>query len=150
MYLDADLSTHPRYIKPAIEKIVEGYDIVIGSRWKKEAKVDRGLKRKFFSWGYNLFINILFNTGIKDHQCGFKVFNLNTCADVLISAQDDKWFWDTEVLIRAKWRGLKVYEMPVEWKESKRNSKVNVLKDTFEMGISAIRFRLKTLKGGEY
>jgi len=149
VYLDADLSIHPKYIANALQKIKDGYDIVIGSRWKKGARVKRGIKRKIFSLGYNTLINLFFNTGILDHQCGFKVFNLHTCREILLSSKDDRWFWDTEVIIRAKWRGLQIFEMPVEWIESKRDSKVNIFKDTREMLLSAVKFRVETLLGGD-
>ena len=128
---------------PAIRKILDGYDIVIGSRWAKDSKVIRSATRKLLSLGYNVIMNTLFLTGIRDHQCGFKAFNLETTRDILLSTIDNKWFWDTEVLVRAKRAGLKIYEMPVEWIESPRDSKVSVWRDTTEMLMSAIKFRIK-------
>lgn len=143
-YLDTDLSTPPDFIIPAVEKILnEKYDIVIGSRRLKDSVSKRGFKRRIFSWGYNNLINILFRTGIRDHQCGFKFFRVKTTWDVLLNAEDNRWFWDTEVLIRAKRKGLKIYEMPVIWTESSRDSKVSVWKDTMDMLKSAVKLRVK-------
>lgn len=143
-YLDTDLSTRPKFIIPALEKIIQDkYDIVIGSRRLKASTAKRGTKRRIFSWGYNTLINVLFQTGIHDHQCGFKFFKFDTTKEILLSAEDNKWFWDTEVLVRAKRKGLQIYEMPIEWFESHRDSKVSVWRDTKDMLISAFKLKMK-------
>ncbi|CAD5244041.1 glycosyltransferase [Thermococcus camini] len=142
IHLDVDLSVPPEYIPLAVKHITEtGCDSVICSRLRPGSTVNRSLYRQILSIGYNLLVNVLFRTGITDHQCGFKAFNLETTRDSLLEAQDSGWFWDTEILVRLKRKGLKVCELPVVWNESERDSRLNLKRDIIEMFISLLRFR---------
>jgi len=147
VHIDADLSVSPRYIPLFVKKILAGkHDIVICSRLKSGAKVKRRVYRTFLTVGYNAIINMLFKDGIRDHQCGFKAFNLEKTRDIILNTIDSGWFWDTEVLVRAKRAGLNIYEMPVEWIESFRDSKVNIWKDATKMLLSALKLRIRLWK----
>ncbi|WP_167773475.1 glycosyltransferase [Thermococcus sp. MV11] len=147
VHLDVDLSVSPEYIPIAIKLIIDtGCDSVICSRFLPDSVVKRSLHRQILSVGYNLLVNALFHTRITDHQCGFKAFNLGTTRDSLLEAQNSGWFWDTEILIRLKRKGLKVCELPVVWNESERDSRLNLKRDIIEMFISLIRFRFGTPK----
>ena len=121
-FIDADLSCNPSYLLGAIELLREkSADIVIGSRYIKGAEVKRRFLRRFFSFFYNKTLQILFESTIKDHQCGLKVFRRSTTLPIIACmGYDDKyirgWFWDAEFLIRAQKAGLKIIEMPVKWR----------------------------------
>ncbi|MFB6108635.1 MAG: flippase-like domain-containing protein, partial [Haloplanus sp.] len=52
--------------------------------------------------------------------------------------EDDHWFWDTELLVRAQRSGLRVAEFPVEW-EPKGDTKVDLVRDVFGMGSQILR-----------
>ena len=138
IYMDADLATELPHIKDMLE---QNYDIVTGSRLLPGSVVtNRSAIREFFSKSYNLLIRLLFNSKIKDHQCGFKAFK-RTVIPLLETVQDHHWFWDTELLIRAQKQGLSVKEIPVKWADRK-NSKVKLHTDIIYMGLAAIRLRL--------
>jgi len=123
-FIDADFSCDISYLLKAIEILKEKpLDIVTGSRYIKGAKVKRRLVRRILSFFYNLTIRVLFKSGIKDHQCGLKVFRRSTAMPIIDKmGYDDEfirgWFWDAEFLIRAQREKLKIMEMPVEWHES--------------------------------
>ena len=53
-----------------------------------------------------------------------------------------RWFFDTELLVRAQRKGLKIAEIPIEWKEAS-NSKFRLLGDAFQMARSLASFKLK-------
>ena len=148
IFIDVDLATDLKHLKELIEQINNGYDIVIGSRRIKGAKVERELKRKITSFCYNSLIRCLFRDGIKDHQCGFKAFKREALKKIIDEVEDNKWFWDTEVLVRAKKKGLKIKEIPVGWKEPKKSaeSRVNILADSKEMFFSALKLKIKLFK----
>ena len=59
----------------------------------------------------------------------------------LDDVKDTHWFWDTEILVKAQRRGLKVYEFPVIWRESSRPSNVKLLKDIKDMGSKIIKLK---------
>jgi hypothetical protein len=52
-----------------------------------------------------------------DAQCGFKAMTRKVAQDLLPHIQDNKWFFDSELLLRAEQQGYKIWEVPVEWIE---------------------------------
>ena len=141
-YMDADLATDLSEIEKILEMIDKGYDIVTGSRLLKGSRVvGRSFLRTFFSRSYNLLLRFLFNSKIHDHQCGFKAFRKKTVLPLLDEVDDSHWFWDSELLVKAQKKGLRVAEVPVRWVE-KGNSRVRLSTDIIYMGLAAIRLRL--------
>ncbi len=41
-------------------------------------------------------------------------------------AQNDGWFFSTELLTVAEWQKLKLYELPVKWTDDVSSSKVKI------------------------
>ncbi|MFH0737512.1 MAG: glycosyltransferase [Candidatus Micrarchaeota archaeon] len=142
VYMDADLATDLFYLSKIISPIKAGADIATGSRLMVGSKVTgRGFIRDISSKGYNLMLRLLFKTSIKDHQCGFKAFRRSSVLPLLKEVQNPHWFWDSELLIRAQAKGLKVAEVPIVW-GGRAQSRVNLISDIPEMGFAAIRLRL--------
>ena len=139
-YMDVDLSTETSSLRTLIDSIREGWDICTGSRMLSESIVKRSRTRNLSSWAYNSLIRLLFNTGVHDHQCGFKAFNYRSLFAILSDVEDTHWFWDTEVLAIASCRGYRIREIPVTWVED-RGTTVNLLNDSVKMGLKA--FALK-------
>jgi hypothetical protein len=42
-------------------------------------------------------------------------------------AQNDGWFFSTELLTTAEWLNYKIYELPVKWTDDVSSSKVKIL-----------------------
>lgn len=141
IYMDADLSTDLGMLGPVVEEIAKGADICTGSRLLADSKViGRNSLRESLSRLYNLFLRLLFKTSVKDHQCGFKAFNRDKVLPLLDDVSDRHWFWDTELLIKAQDRGLRVTEVPVTWEDRKKSS-VEPLVDVPYMLISMLKLR---------
>ena len=142
IYMDADMATDLAYLPELVAAVDGGADIATGSRLLPGSKVSgRSALREIASRAYNLLLRLLFNTGIKDHQCGFKAFRRSSVLPLLDMVRDRHWFWDSELLIRARRRGLRVAEMPVAWRDRKE-SRVRLHSDIITMGMAAIRLRL--------
>jgi len=146
VYMDVDLSTETSFLKPLIDSIRKGWDLCTGSRMLPESVVTRSTTRGFSSKTYNTLIRFLFDTGLQDHQCGFKAFNRRSIFEVLEYVQDSHWFWDTEVLAVASHQGYRICEIPVNWFED-RSTTVNLLSDSMRMGFKAFSlwWRLRRL-----
>ena len=70
------------------------------------------------SKGYNYLVRLFFNTNIRDFQCGFKALDKKAVKGIVPKAKNNKWFFDTEILLLAEQSGkYKVKEIPVRWKE---------------------------------
>ena len=133
VYMDLDLATDLKYLKPLIDAITfEGYDFSTGSRMLPESKVERSLSRSISSKTYNFLVRHMLGSNLKDHQCGFKAFKRDPVLALLDEVEAPHWFWDTEIMVRAHRRGYKIKEIAVEWK-SGRDTKVNLLKDSWDM-----------------
>ena len=139
VYMDLDLATDLKYLKPLIEAIsVEGYDFATGSRMMPESKVERTFRRSLVSKIYNFMVRKILGSKLRDHQCGFKAFRRESALKIIEQVEDHHWFWDTELLVRAQRNGYKIKEIPVEW-TSGRNTKVNLLKDSYQMGTKVLK-----------
>lgn len=142
IFMDADLASHPNHIKELIRLLEKDAAIVIGSRYIKGAKTMRAPLRYLASKSFNFLVNFTLNSKLSDHQCGFKAFKKNLVIPVINEVENEKWFWDTEFLVRAQRKGLNVIEVPIEWKEA-RDSKFNLIHDTIHMTHRLIHFKLK-------
>jgi uncharacterized protein (TIRG00374 family) len=83
-------------------------------------------------------VRTFLRSNLQDHQCGFKAFDREALDVLLPAVQDEHWFWDTEVLVKAQRRGYRVKEFPVDW-TPKGDSKVDLIRDVFGMGSQILR-----------
>jgi hypothetical protein len=62
-------------------------------------------------------------------MCGFKWLKRQHLPTLMEGgAVSNGWFFSTELLSVAEWKGLKMYELPVLWTDDAANSKVNIPK----------------------
>ena len=102
-----------RHLEELVESVRSGeYDMATGSRWLPDSEADRPAKRGVPSLGYNRLVGLFLRSDVRDHQCGFKAFDRDVLFDVLADVEDEHWFWDTEVLVRAQRAGYRVREFP--------------------------------------
>jgi glycosyltransferase involved in cell wall biosynthesis len=131
-YYDVDLATDMSCLAELIQSIRDGYDLATGSRLLPQSRVTRSSTREIPSRVFNGMVRVVLGSTLQDHQCGFKSFRRENVLPLLRSVQATHWFWDTEVLVRAQKKGLRVREFPVQWREG-RGTTVR-LKDIFSMG----------------
>ncbi|MGD6852634.1 MAG: dolichyl-phosphate beta-glucosyltransferase [Candidatus Bathyarchaeia archaeon] len=133
VYMDLDLATDLKYLKPLVESIsLEGYDFAMGSRMMPKSKAERTFSRGFSSKTYNFLVRHMLGSKLYDHQCGFKAFKRESLLNLLGEVKATHWFWDTEVMVRGYSHDLKIAEIPVEWKSGK-DTKVHLAKDSWNM-----------------
>ena len=137
-FMDIDLSTDIRHLGKMLE-CLEGHSIVIGSRMMHGSRSRRRLSRHLFSLSYNSLIRLLFRSGIRDHQCGFKGFRREAILALAGQARNNRWFFDTELLVIARRAGFSIKEIPVEWDEAV-SSKVMSARVALQMLTDMIRF----------
>jgi glycosyltransferase AglD len=131
-FIDADLSAGPENL-PQMICLLKDADIVVGSKYVPGSTVRRSLLRSAYSeaaaWATRLYLG----SRLKDHQCGLKAFRRDVLLALVAEAGYDSkmrrgFAWDTEVLVRAQRKGLRIIELPVEWAEAKKSS-VRMLRD---------------------
>ena len=112
--MDADFSHDPRYI-PALVALAEHFHITIGSRYIPGGGVRNwDNRRRFLSWGANLFARTML--GLKAHDCtaGFRCYH----REVLLHIDLDYIFSNgysflTEMMFRCQRLGFTVGETPI-------------------------------------
>lgn len=140
-YMDVDLSTNLESFLPLVAPIITGHsDLAIGSRLLRGAMVTRQWKREIISRCYNLMIKALCRNRFSDAQCGFKAIRRSDAWALLPHVENQEWFFDTELLLLAEERGLRIYEVPVVWVED-LDSRVNVRKTALEDIKGLLRVR---------
>jgi len=128
-YMDLDLATDLPHFLEAYEAIsVKGYDLVYGTRLHPKAKViDRTLKREISSRGFNFILRNYLGTKFSDGMCGFKWLKREIYPQLYEGgAQNDGWFFSTELLTIGEWQGIKMYELPVKWTDDVSSSRVKI------------------------
>lgn len=83
VFMDVDLATNLACLYPLLKTEKENGGMAIGSRHVKGSNVHRRVSRTLFSLTYNLFVRLLFQDGIRDHQCGFKMMNREVAEAIL-------------------------------------------------------------------
>ena len=115
-YMDVDLSTDLRALLPLVAPLLSGHsDLAIGTRLAHGARVVRGPKRELISRAYNTILHATLRARFSDAQCGFKAVRREVADELLPAVRDEAWFFDTELLVLAQRRGLRIHEVPVDW-----------------------------------
>jgi glycosyltransferase involved in cell wall biosynthesis len=122
-YMDADLSTDLGALVPLVDAVASGRaDVAIGSRLVPGASVERRAMREGISRSYNRIVRTVLGAEFRDAQCGFKALRRQTAAALLPHVRDQGWFFDTELLLLAQRRGLRIEEIPVRWIDDPHSS----------------------------
>src|SRR5215211_1215584 len=132
-YMDVDLSTDLRGLLPLVAPLLSGHsDLAIGTRLANGACVVRGPKRELISRAYNRLLHATLRARFSDAQCGFKAARTSALREGLLHAvRDDGWFFDTELLVLAQRRGLRIHEVPVDWVDDP-DSRVPIVRTAWE------------------
>lgn len=149
VYMDVDLSTDLNALLPLVAPLVSGHsDLAIGSRLSRGSRVERGPRREVISRGYNLLLRGSLRTRFRDAQCGFKAVRREVARELLPLVEDEGWFFDTELLVLAERAGLRIHEVPVDWRDDP-GSTVDVwrtarddLRGVARLGTALLRGRL--------
>jgi glycosyltransferase involved in cell wall biosynthesis len=117
-YMDVDLSTELSALLPLIAPLMSGHsDVAIGTRLHRAARVHRSARRELISRCYNRLLRLVLRAHFSDAQCGFKAIRAEAAHELLPLVADQEWFFDTELLVLAQRRGLRIHEVPVDWVE---------------------------------
>ena len=147
LFLDADLSTPIEEIEKFIP-LTKKYDVVIASRALKESKikVHQPFFREFIGKVFNKMVQLLAVWGIKDTQCGFKMFTKKAANIIFKRQRIHGWAFDVELLFLAKKYRLKIKEMPVTW-INEGDSRVSPIKSSIQMFIQILKINLNNIRG---
>jgi len=142
-FSDADLSAPIEELAKLFDAINKGYDIAIGSRAVKGASipVHQPFYRELGGKGLNLIIQTLAVPGIRDTQCGFKLFRGDVAREIFSKCFVNRWGFDVEVLYLARRLGYSIAEIGVKWGHAE-GSKIKPVPAAFGIIRDLVRIRL--------
>ncbi len=139
-YIDIDLETPARYIPSCVMAIRQGADIA--TAWRIYRFNWRSLDRHLMSRGYAWLMRRLLHVDLKDSETGYKFFRRTSVLPLLDAVQDERWFWDTEIMVRATLRGDHIVEIPTLYiRRFDKHSTVSPVRDTLDYLVKLWRFR---------
>jgi glycosyltransferase involved in cell wall biosynthesis len=148
-FLDIDLEVHARYIPSMVRAIEEGSDISSAYRltYLRFDSITRDLSSKAYHFITRHFLKI----PLYDTETGFKFFNRKKILPIIEKTQDERWFWDTEVMALAYFNNLKIKEIPCLFIRRKdKRSTVRLWDDSIEYIKKVLQFKRKMKKNGAF
>lgn len=113
--MDADFSHQPKEIPVMINKINEGYDVVVGSRRAEGGKViGWGLFRKTASYTAMLLTRLILNIKTKDVTTGFRAYRALVLPLLNLSTiKSNGYSFLEELIYRCEKQNFKIIEIPI-------------------------------------
>jgi dolichyl-phosphate beta-glucosyltransferase len=138
---DVDLSTPlAEWVKLA--ERLPTHPVAIGSRALQEdlVRLKQPLYRRVLGKAGNFLVRLFAVPGIRDTQCGFKLFQGDVARDLFRQARVDGFAYDMEILFLARRRNIPIAEVPVLWFNSPE-SKVSLFHDALPTLWDLVRLR---------
>jgi dolichol-phosphate mannosyltransferase len=139
---DSDNSFHPRDMVRLYDKILEGYDLVVGSRHSAGSRYDRtqlDIRVKYLvSHVGNRVLGVVTGVGLHDFSANFRAVRRNVWR--FLGVQEKTNTLLLEMILKSNYGGLRVTEIPVTFAERLHGeSKLNLT-------VEAPKFLLKMIK----
>src|SRR5262245_51498054 len=147
LFSDADLSA-PIEELPKLEQAIDaGAGVAIGSRGVDRTLIEerQPMLRNLMGRVFNVVVQIFAVRGIRDTQCGFKLFAADAVSPIFARTRIDRFGFDVEVLALAQRLGIPVAEVPVRWRNSE-GSRVTLMQGARAF-LDPIRVRFGLLFG---
>lgn len=146
LFSDADLATPIEEVVKLQAALAAGHEVAVASRGLPDSQIEirQHPMRELMGRTFNLMVRALALGGIRDTQCGFKLFTRAATDDLFTRASIDGFAFDVEILWLARHR-YRIAEIPVVWRHIEE-SKVSPGGDAARMFLDLVRIRLKHLR----
>lgn len=114
--LHPDDQYDPSAIPPALARLDEGYDLVLGSRFlTRGAALSHAMP--FWKYGINrlstLPARLVLGVGLTDFHSGFRVYRRRLFEHVAYQRNDDDYLFSFQIIAQARFAGFRIGEVPV-------------------------------------
>ena len=151
VYIDGDLDIPLSNIERVVRELVNGADLVLGSKKMPGAicTSPRKLSRMIVGYGHSVLTYLFLGVWHWDWQGGIKGFRREMLESVLPSLTIDHWGFDMEVAYLAQQLGYKLVERPLVWGAKSNDSRVRLARDIVIAirDMWQIRRQVKTVVG---
>ena len=142
LFSDADNSTSIADIVRLWPLYDRGYEVIVGSRRAPGSSIDvpQPLNRRLIGSAFSFIVSLIAIRGIRDTQCGFKLFGADAAKSIFSKVNTAGWAFDVEVLMRARYMGLRIGEVGIHWANAS-DSRVDPIRDSVRMLVEVLRMR---------
>lgn len=133
VHTDADGQYHAEDIPRLIKEVENGYDLVLGSRFKGKIE-DMPLIKRMGNIAFSKVITNITRVPISDGQTGFRAFNRDLAEKIKIASTHT---YTQEQIIRAAREKYKIKEIPVDFAKRGGKTKSRLISNPFEYAVKA-------------
>ena len=130
VHTDADGQYPPQYIPQLIEKIVQGNDLVLGSRFRGKIESMPLLKR-FGNVAFSYVLTSLTGVKITDSTTGFRAFTAEVAREINYI---NTFTYTQEQIIKAAKQGFKITDVPITARKTRES---RLFKNPFQYALRA-------------
>ncbi len=148
LFADADGATPIDELERLKFFIAGGADVAVASRALHDnlTRVEARFHRKIIGAIFNFIVRSVTVKGVRDTQCGFKLFTAETAKEIFPLQRIAGFGFDVEILFLCCKKGYRITEVPVNWTEIDK-SKVNIVRDSMRMFFDVFKIRFNYLRG---
>lgn len=144
LIMDSDGSHEPKSICELYNKIKEGYDLVIGSRYCKGGKTDNNFILKMMSWVLNVTYKFIFKLKVNDCSNSFRLYKSEKLKNIHLVCNNFDIVEEILIKLFNYYKNFLVAEVPIHFKKRDKGvSKRDLVKFIFSY-VDTIK-RLKKL-----
>ncbi|MDP3640654.1 MAG: glycosyltransferase family 2 protein [Nanoarchaeota archaeon] len=130
VHTDADGQYYPQHIPELIKKLEEGYDLVLGSRFRGKNK-QMPLIKRLGNRAFSLVLTSLTKVKITDSTTGFRAFTAEVARDINYI---NTFTYTQEQIIKAAKQKFKIAEIPIR---TRRTRASRLFKNPFQYAVKA-------------
>lgn len=131
--LHGDAQFDPTAAVPALEKLRNGCDFLMGSRFTTSGQaLDDGMSyaRYFANRGLSFFDRIILGVRLTEFHGGFRGYSRRLCERFDYSLGSEDYLYSFEVIARARYYGLSICEVPVRANYTGEHTSISIKKAT--------------------
>jgi len=147
--MDADFSHDPKYLNIFMEKILEGYDLVIGSRYINGISVlNWPLRRLIMSYMASVYTRMVTGLKVMDTTAGFMCYRVSSLKQFnLQEVKSNGYSFQIEMKFKFYKRGFKIFEIPILFIDRREGESKMSRKVVYEAYFMVWKLKLKSIFG---
>ncbi len=146
--MDADFSHNPKEIPSFLTKM-DGYDLVLGSRYTNGVRVvNWPIRRLILSYAANLYTRIVTGLPVKDATSGFKCFKRAALEAInLDNIRSNGYAFQIEMTFLVWKKGFRVCEIPIVFVDRRSGVSKMSRSIVYEAALMVWKLKLRSLLG---
>ncbi len=147
--MDADFSHDPKYLKDFMEKIKEGYDLVIGSRYVHGVSVlNWPIGRLILSYMASVYTRTVTGLKVKDTTAGFMCYKVSSLKQIdLDKVRSNGYSFQIEMKFKFYKKGFRIVEVPILFIDRREGESKMSRKVVYEAYFMVWKLKVKSIFG---